>query len=718
MEVGNDEESSMITKTKSIGTKLIAIIIAGMISMAIAIAMVIGVSGYSNLETITRDNIERSANVITERIASLAMKSNSLIKNINQSGEIRDLLVTETTLSPYYHEKSLSGELVEDADQIYKLQAQLELAKLLRPIMQARNALSVTLYHADAFTPLSSREPSFSLRITKNFLEVAQYTRKDKNSIIASTIPSDDQADYAEFFDISSIYELNLKDFLLKVKANSLRAIPEAPEAHTNTIIDRLIIVDNKPIIQTAAYLNVTIPDPDEWISSSTPAYVLIVEQEINQEDILILKELVNADIALLVEGELLISTLAMKNFLYSRARKIVSTSEDFFVAERKVAFSAEKGDLREMGVLVMSPVSSVEQLNLQLFIQVFIVILCSTLLVCVFFFVAVNRIINTPLSRLLEGVENLSYGEIDHDIKIESDDELGRLARSFNAMSEKVHKKSSELKISHAELEKLLDEKDKELESTQVQLIEAEKMSSLGELVAGVSHEVSTPIGICITAESFFHDETHEIQAKFNSGSMSRQDFTAYMTLALENGSILNANLGRTAELIKNFKQIAVDQCIEDMRSITVIQYIENLLSTLKPRIKSLKHIIKVHGDDKVEITSYPGAIAQVITNLIMNSIIHGFDDTDEGNISIEISAKDGGISLIYKDDGKGMSAQAQEKIFDPFFTTRKGKGGTGLGMNIVYKLITDTLKGSIKCSSQLGQGIKFDIIIADQEI
>jgi signal transduction histidine kinase len=250
------------------------------------------------------------------------------------------------------------------------------------------------------------------------------------------------------------------------------------------------------------------------------------------------------------------------------------------------------------------------------------------------------------------------------------------------------------------------------------MQLIESEKMSSLGELVAGVSHEVSTPIGICITAQSFFIDETRAIQDKFDNGSMARQDFVGYIDIAFENGQILTANLNRTAELIRNFKQVAVDQCIEDLRSFAVHRYIVDLLTTLKPRIKSLKHTIEVVGDEQLVITSLPGAMAQIITNLIMNSIIHGFEDTVEGHIRISVIQAEHGVRLIYEDDGKGMPEESLEKIFDPFFTTRKGKGGTGLGMNIVYKLITDSLHGSIDCKSENENGVCFNIFISDQEL
>jgi signal transduction histidine kinase len=708
----------MTNKTKSISRKLISIIVIAMIAMAIAIAAVIGVSGYANLESITRDNIDRSVNVIAERIASLPVKSHGIIDSINRLEDVQDLLITESTLSPYYHEQSSEVLPIDEADQIYKLQAQLDLANLLRPIMLARESRSLTLYHVDSFSLGSQSDPAFSMRLTDDALELAQYRYKSRDSMVASIIEGGDQYSYANLFDISSIYELNLNDFLAKMNVKPLYAVPESPSVESRGWIDRLITVDNKPIIQTAARINITMPHPDDWVNTETNAYIIVIEQDISETQIMELKELVNADIALMVEGELLISTLDTAEFTYDPSRKVVFALEEYFVATKKITFSAEMGELREMEVLVLSPTSTVARLNFQLFIQVFVVILCSTLLVCILLYLVIARVISVPLTGLLRAVEHLTQGELVNKINIESNNEIGRLAIAFNQMSANVHEKRNQLKVSNRELEQLLEMQREEIESVQTQLIEAEKMSSLGELVAGVSHEVSTPIGICITAESFFHDETHLIQKKFNDGSMSRQDFTDYMQTALENGSILSANLGRTAVLIKNFKQIAVDQCIEDIRSISVCGYIENLLSTLKPRIKSLKHKIVISGERHTEIVTYPGAIAQIITNLVMNSILHGFDEIDEGTISIDIDSGEQGVNIVYRDDGKGMLAQEQEKIFDPFFTTRKGKGGTGLGMNIVYKLITDTLHGHIECSSQPGQGVRFNIFIGDQQV
>ena len=708
----------MSSNTKSIGRKLISIIVIAMLFMAAAIAIVIGISGYANLEAIARNDIERSADVISERITGLSVRSKNVIDSINQHAEIQNLLIMQSTLGPYYHEDGMDGDPIDAADQIYSLQSQLELAALIRPIMLGRDTHSITFYHADSFNNKTPEAPAFSLRLTDDGLEVAQYEMRGKSSIIGSSIAETNYLSFSDFFDVSSIYELGLSDFLNKMDFKTSYATPEAPQADPKGKTDSLIIVDNKPIIQTTSFLNVSIPHPDDWSNTKTNAFIVVIEQDIDEAQIIGLKELVNVDIALLVDGEILVDTLEGQSTIsYSPISQSAYAGEEYFVAARKIAFSVGMNDLRELEILVMTPASLVAKLNFDLFMQVFVVILCSTLMVCLLFYWIISRIINSPLTALMQGVEHLAQGEPKHKIEIDGEDEMGRLARAFNQMSADVHEKREQLKISHAELEILIEKQRKELESTQVQLIESEKMSSLGELVAGVSHEVSTPIGICITAESYFLDETKLIQQKFHDGSMSRQDFTEYMTTALDNSEILSANLSRTAVLIKNFKQIAVDQCIEDMRPIVVYRYISDLLSTLKPRIKSLRHKIVVSGDEKIEITSLPGALAQIFTNLIMNSIIHGFDGIDEGYVSIKIVAHNDGAVIIYKDNGKGMSVQAQEKIYDPFFTTRRGKGGTGLGMNIAYKLITDSLQGKIECSSQLGQGVRFEIFIADQK-
>jgi signal transduction histidine kinase len=709
----------MSNQTKVISRKLISIIVAAMFFMAAAVAIVIGISGYANLESITRANNERAVNVISEQIEADVRRSEDVLSSMEQSVEVKNLMILLSTLGPYYFEDGMEGAEIEAADQIYSLQSQLELASLLKPIIQSNNLDSITLYHVDAFATQEAGEPSFTMRLNHNGLDMAQYQNKNNESVVASSVMGVDFLKFSGLFDVSSIYELSLDDFLNNIEAKKSFATPEAPVAEEIGSVDRLVIIGGLPVIQTTAHMKLSMSNPVTWGGEVVNAFIIVIEQTINQQRLEQLKALVNVDILMRSGGEVMVSTLTdLERFSQLDAHKVIGNGIEYFSAENKIAFTAGTDDLRELEILALSPVSEVVELNFQLFIQVFLVIIICTVMVCILYYFLIARIINTPLSALMQGVENLAQGELQHVIEVDTDDEMGHLAKAFNDMSADVHKKNSLLKESHAELELLLEQQAKELESTQVQLIEAEKMSSLGELVAGVSHEVSTPIGICITAESFFRDEARLIEQKFNDGSMVRQDFTDFLKIALDNSEILSANLSRTAELIKNFKQVAVDQCIEDLRPFAVYGYILDLLSTLKPRIKSLKHVIEVSGDETLVVTTLPGALAQIITNLIMNSIIHGFEGVEKGYISIEIISQPSGVMLVYKDDGIGMAEEALSKVFDPFFTTRKGKGGTGLGMNIVYKLITDTLHGNIKCTSQIGQGVKFEIFIANQEI
>lgn len=706
----------MSEKTRVISRKLISIIVTAMFLMTMIIAAVIGISGYENLESITRSNLARTNQVITAQINSLNTNAKKAHDAISQHPEIKELLILQATLGPYYFEEGLKGSEVDAADQIYSLQSQLELAGLLKPISNNHNLTSIALYHRDVFTSLP---PAFSMSLSEESLNIAQYYNKDSNSVKSSRVSGDDFLEYLDLFDVSAIYELTLADFLISISAQNTPVLPKSPTVDKNGIVSRMVIVNDIPTIQTTAYLKIPLINPIGWATEIMPAYTIVIEQQLKQDKLSQLKGLLNVDIALLLNNELVLNTLPNKaDFEFNRKNGIVSSGAQYFASSESISYVADPGELTKLEVISLSPVNEVKKLNLQLFAQVFMVIISFTLILSILYYFIIAKIINTPLSALMQGVEHLAQGELVHPINIKGNDEMGLLAQAFNDMSADVHEKNKQLEISHGELKVLLDKQSKELESTQVQLVEAEKMSSLGELVAGVSHEVSTPIGICITAQSFFIDETKAIQKKFDNGSMAKQDFVDYIEIAFDNGQILTANLNRTAELIKNFKQVAVDQCIEDLRPFIVYRYITDFLTTLKPRIKTLRHKIEVVGDEHLSITSLPGALAQIMTNLIMNSIIHGFEDIEAGHIKICVTEVNHGVKLKYEDNGKGMSEGSLAKVFDPFFTTRKGKGGTGLGMNIVYKLITDSLHGSIECKSEIGKGVSFDIFIADQEL
>lgn len=252
------------------------------------------------------------------------------------------------------------------------------------------------------------------------------------------------------------------------------------------------------------------------------------------------------------------------------------------------------------------------------------------------------------------------------------------------------------------------------DLREAQEHLIEAEKMASLGGLVAGVAHEINTPVGTALTASSYLSDRTAEIRNLFQAGTLKRTDLTAYMETAAETTALLLMNLKRAARLVESFKQVATDSTNEEVRRFDVGGYIEEVLISLGPRIRQSTHRVVLRCAPGIEIESYPGPLAQVLTNLITNSITHAYEPGQTGTLTIttELEA-DGMLKIAYKDDGRGIPPEHQEKVFDPFFTTRRGAGGTGLGLHVVFQIVTKTLGGRIKLMSEPGAGCKFVIRI-----
>jgi PAS domain S-box-containing protein len=257
------------------------------------------------------------------------------------------------------------------------------------------------------------------------------------------------------------------------------------------------------------------------------------------------------------------------------------------------------------------------------------------------------------------------------------------------------------------------LQESLETLKKTQNQLIQSEKMASLGGLVAGVAHEINTPLGISVTASSFLERKTKEIKELFDLNRLKRSDFKKFIEIGMESASSILANLNRAAELIQSFKQVAVDQTVEEKRVFGLKHYIDEVFISLRPRYKRTLHQISVNCPENIELNSYPGVFMQVLTNLVMNSLLHGFDKIEQGQISIEITDNIQTVTIEYRDNGKGMTDEQLAKIYDPFFTTRRGQGGTGLGMHIVYNLVTQSLSGEIECHSRLGEYTVFTITI-----
>jgi PAS domain S-box-containing protein len=250
------------------------------------------------------------------------------------------------------------------------------------------------------------------------------------------------------------------------------------------------------------------------------------------------------------------------------------------------------------------------------------------------------------------------------------------------------------------------------ERKRTESQLLRSKKLASLGDMVAGVAHEISTPLGVSLMASSFLNDTTNELVKQYSPEKES-PEFEKYAKKALEASTIILTNLERASDLLSSFKHVAIDQVVEEKRRFNLKTNIEDTLSSLRPKYKRTNHTVTVECPDNIETDNYPGAFSQIITNLVMNSLTHGFEGIDQGKITIKAKKNENMLFFTYQDTGKGMDGATLSKLFDPFFTTKRSKGGIGLGMHIVYNLVSKTLHGAIQCRSLPGKGMECHIEI-----
>jgi PAS domain S-box-containing protein len=249
------------------------------------------------------------------------------------------------------------------------------------------------------------------------------------------------------------------------------------------------------------------------------------------------------------------------------------------------------------------------------------------------------------------------------------------------------------------------------ERRAAQAELLRSERMAALGRLVAGVAHEINTPVGLGLSVASHLEQKCRQFRQHYEQGELTQEDLDEYVQASREATDSLLFNLRRAADLVRSFKQVAVDQTRQQRRSFKVKGYIEEVLISLRPKLRGTRHEVVLECPEELAIYSDPGALSQILTNLVENSLVHGFEGIARGQITIAVQNEISVAVLIYSDNGKGMLAEQVERIFDPFYTTRMGQGGSGLGMHIVYNLVTQTLGGHIACVSAPGQGLRITV-------
>ncbi|MHC1699857.1 MAG: PAS domain S-box protein [Humidesulfovibrio sp.] len=280
-------------------------------------------------------------------------------------------------------------------------------------------------------------------------------------------------------------------------------------------------------------------------------------------------------------------------------------------------------------------------------------------------------------------------------------------IQRLNEGLEQRVHERTRQLEEANLELKETLEQ----LSRTHRQLVESEKMASLGGLVAGVAHEINTPVGIGVTAASHLEAKTKAMLAEYQAGALKRSRLEAFFGMCDESTRMILVNLRRASDLIRSFKQVAVDRSTEERRSFALRDYLEEVLLSLKPHLKKTAVTVELDCDPALVIDSYPGAYSQILTNLVMNALMHAYDPGQAGRLHLGISRDGERLRFIFRDDGKGIAPEHLDKIFEPFYTTKRGRGGTGLGLHILYNIVTQRLEGTVRCESVPGQGTTFTL-------
>ncbi len=362
-----------------------------------------------------------------------------------------------------------------------------------------------------------------------------------------------------------------------------------------------------------------------------------------------------------------------------------------------------------------------------------FDLLIASIALTCAYFVSRhLQRRFTAPIETLLSVVQKVTK-EKSYAVRIPESEvqEIHVLGRAINAMLDRIEQQISKLQLAETEirqlnqsLEQKINERTQALKTSnqdllntletlhqyQNQIVETEKMASLGQMVAGVAHEVNTPIGLGVTASTLMQDRLADIQTAFDEKKLTSNQLQRFLSESNENLGIIYRNLERAASLIRSFKQVAVDQSNENRRQFSVSQLVNEVLLSLRPNLKKTQHEVIVECDEKLEIDSKPGPLNQILINLIMNSLIHAFEHIEKGQIKIQVRVDQNRCFVHYEDNGAGVPEHIKKRIFDPFVTTKRGEGGSGLGMHLVYNLVTQALNGKIYLESSLGDGVRID--------
>ncbi|NNJ90892.1 MAG: HAMP domain-containing protein [Gammaproteobacteria bacterium] len=330
-------------------------------------------------------------------------------------------------------------------------------------------------------------------------------------------------------------------------------------------------------------------------------------------------------------------------------------------------------------------------------------------------------------LSVLISSSQKIGEGHYHVRAPSKGRDEIAQLATNFNQMAQAIEDHIADIETGRMRVEELnvsLEDRVKErtielattledLKKTQDELIQSEKLAGLGSIVAAVAHELNTPIGNALTVATSFAEKTREFEQDISQG-LKRSTLNSFTENVHSAADLLERNLSKASELILSFKHVAIDQTSSKRRKFDLAITLHEVIATVRPTFKKTGHHLELDFEKGIEMDSFPGSIGQVVTNFINNSILHAFSVMTEGTMKLSFTKEtESWVKLVFSDNGQGISSEYIKQIFDPFFTTQLGKGGSGLGLNIVHNMVTGLLGGTIDVDSKDGEGAVFTLML-----
>lgn len=377
--------------------------------------------------------------------------------------------------------------------------------------------------------------------------------------------------------------------------------------------------------------------------------------------------------------------------------------------------------------IIVAMPVSDFWNLLVVVFRSLLIVFVLS--LVIVFSLSRkLSAQLTTGFSTYSQVVQQLAQGRYPIEPPQVAIAELKQLSNDLTRTGQAIQQREVQLEEINADLERRIEARTQDLQSAnddltrtltqlkqaQNELVENGKLAALGSLVAGVSHELNTPIGVSVTASSSVLDDAKSLRRKMEQGQLSKTDFEDSISHIINGSELIDRNLSRATELIASFKQVAVDQSSDLRRQFLLEEVIHDVISTLQPKYKKRNFEFRVHSEDHVNMDSYPGSLIQVLTNLIDNAVFHGYHGQNEGVVTVNARRlTDQQAEIVVEDFGAGIAQPDLHRVFEPFYTTKLGQGGSGLGLNIVHAIVQKVLGGRIAVTSRVDKGTRFTLVL-----